>query len=257
MLNVDKKVFGFKIEGKKFSIKLVKFTQKELELLRSEPLINIVRRVKERSKYKNLSDGQFFEHIRYNRGTTKAIHYILKKDLELRETPKEIEKPQTTPTPTLLPTTESKSSPSLFSRPPPPIPPTFKSKIDPSLVGYLGLKEEDFEKPCYCNQREHDLETDLWFCGHHMRSTITTGNIKRRRVNPNRCRMCEITHSKNETERKAREEERERKRKARKALEEEEKKRKRKERAENRSYRRGSGSGASPSFFHPESIYWR
>ena len=71
--------FGFKIEGKKFNIKA---TQKELELLRSEPFINRLRRVKERSKYSYLSDLEYFNHVRQNRGTTKAFRYILKKDFD-------------------------------------------------------------------------------------------------------------------------------------------------------------------------------
>lgn len=183
------KGFGFKIEGEKFYIKLAKFRPEETELLTSEPFIERLRRVKEQTRHGYLSDLQYFNQVRHDRGTTKAVHYILKKNVESleKETPKETEKPQ------VVKGIESK--PSLPKSP----------RIDSSLVGYVGPREEDFEKPCWCDMRIHDVETDLWFCGHHMRSTVTRGNIKRRRVNPDKCKLCETVHARNEAERKARE----------------------------------------------------
>ena len=92
--NMDIKSFGFKIEGKGFSIKLATFSLDEKELIKSEPFIDRLRRVKERSKHRYLSDLEYFNYVRRNRGTTKAVKYILKKDIssiEKREIPKDIE----------------------------------------------------------------------------------------------------------------------------------------------------------------------
>ena len=80
--------FGFKVEGKKFNIKVAQFTQKEKEFLRSEPFINRLRGVKEQSKRRELSDLEYFNDVCHRkRGPTNAVHYILDKDLGVEKEP--------------------------------------------------------------------------------------------------------------------------------------------------------------------------
>lgn len=47
--------------------------------------------MKEHSKHRYLSDFQYFNHVRHDRGTTKAVRYILNKDSELEDLAKRVE----------------------------------------------------------------------------------------------------------------------------------------------------------------------